>query len=140
MKNVYNLHIALIGCLILLNACKKTNNPTDVVQQPTIDYSKTYTISGNLVKTDANGNFVPIRGRKLALSQINYPTDSDIVCFTDTAGYFSISYQPVNNNLNLMLHPWLNSYACVFSSIAILENIPKGKNINFGTVYTPLLR
>ena len=118
------IFLAICTCTII-SCSKKTNTPP-------IDYSQTYTVSGTLV---SSFSLKPLAGKAVSLSQSDNMDTTDPGAVTDSNGYFQISYH-TNGTNQLNLHPTLASYQCVFTDINILENIPKGKNENLGTIYT----
>lgn len=115
----------LLLCCMIISCSKKPN-------MPAIDYSKTYTVTGILISSNTH---LPLIGRGISISQSDNMDTTDPGSVTDSNGYFKISYHP-NSTKQLNLHPTLASYQCVFTDINILENIPKGKNENLGTIYT----
>lgn len=117
--------LGILTCSILVS-CSKTSDPTN------LNYLKTYTVTGTLISSNTH---LPLKGRGISLSQSNNMDTTDPGTVTDSNGYFKISYHPNGTN-QLNLHPTLANYQCVFTDINILENIPKGKDIDLGTIYT----
>ena len=97
-----------------------------------------YTITGKLY---SKVTMLPIKGFGVAIRQsdksFNQQEDykvTDPHCYTDSAGYFSISYYPTTYNSGINLYKVPDNYSCCID-LEILDNIQKGANLDVGIIY-----
>ena len=102
------------------------------------DTNVQYSISGKLYSKSTMlpiSNFgVAIRQSDKSFNQQQDYKPSDPKCTTDSNGYFSITYIPTDYNGGINLYKVPKDYSCCIY-LQILDNIPKGKNLDVGIIY-----
>lgn len=121
MKNL--LYYFILSLLIL--SCKK---------KPVWDTSRTYVVQGYIVSSSDKS---VVQYQSISISQDNnqYAT-TDASGTTDSSGYFKIEYTPTGDDKFISIYQKKPDYSCVFHSLFILKNIPKGQDVNLGKIYT----
>lgn len=120
------LYISVLLCLI--TSCKKNTVP---------DSNASYTIEGFLIHKYGEETS-PVKNVKIALSFNNKEyTPNDPTTVTDTNGYFKITYIPsIHTKTGIGIYPVPRRYDCIYGDISFIHNLPNGKDLNLGTIYT----